>query len=153
MFIEIGDKNCVINPTTQRCRIGIERKEPNTKLLEFMAAFNLTEPIMAQHPEEKIYTRASPNGRSKAKLDHVLVNNAALNAISETGWIEENPFIPSDHGIVWIALDRSKLIGIIRSKGKKQQRETRNDNIRLKGARERMHEKYTGVLVRTHYPH
>jgi hypothetical protein len=83
MFIEIGDKNCVINPTNQRCQIGIERKEPNTKLLEFMAAFNLTEPIMAQHPEEKIYTRASPDGRSKANLDHVLVNDAALNAISK----------------------------------------------------------------------
>jgi hypothetical protein len=65
------------------------------------------------------------------------------------GWIEENPFIPSDHGIVWIALDRSKLKGINQRKGKKQQqRETRNDNIRLKGAQERMHEKYTGVPVR-----
>ena len=53
MFIEIGDKNCVINPTCQQCRIGIERKEPNTKLLEFMAAFNLTEPIMAQPPRRK----------------------------------------------------------------------------------------------------
>jgi hypothetical protein len=46
-------------------------------------------------------------------LDHILVNEAAFDAISETGWIEEeNPFIPSDHGIVWIALDRSKLKGI-----------------------------------------
>ena len=81
-------------------------------------------------------------------MDHVLVNEAAFDAISETGWIEENPFLPSDHGIVWIALDRSKLKGNNHSKGKKQQRETRNDNIRLKGAQERTHEKYTGVPVR-----
>ena len=52
------------------------------------------------------------------------------------------------HGIVWIALDRSKLKCINQRKGKKQQRETRNDNIRLKGAQERTHEKYTGVPVR-----
>ncbi len=69
-----------------------------------MKKHNLTEAIMNDHesPDSHIYTRTDKTGQSKAKLDHILINDAAHHVKAETGWIEQNPFNTSDHGLIWI---------------------------------------------------
>jgi len=149
MFIEIGDKNCALDPITQRRptrETGRHQGEPNQNLLRFIQAHDLIEPIVESHPNTNIYTRTSANGRSKAKLDHILVNRAAHNAIAETGWVQHNPIIPSDHGIVWISLEKSKLHTI--PQPPRNQQVDKNSTIRLKGANETTHDKYMGHPVR-----
>ena len=64
---------------------------------------------MELNPNTNIYTRESPNQQSKAKLDHILMNEPAYNITSDAGWITTNPFIISDHGIIWVALNKNKL--------------------------------------------
>ena len=100
------------------------------------------------HNETPIYTRVQ--NQSKAKLDHILTNPAAYEAMAETGWIEQNPFIDSDHGVVWIALDNDK-IGALKLKQLDDNRSARQgiqDRIRNKNAYAHTHGSYTGVPLR-----
>ena len=149
MFIEIGDKNCVLDPTTQRYPTREHHGEQNQHLLNFIRAHNLIEPIVESHPDQPIYTRESKSGRSKAKLDHVLVNAAAYSAVAESGWIQQNPTIPSDHGMIWISIPKEKL-NI--PKMNKQAKRDKHHTTRLKGAHETTHDKYAGHPVRLILP-
>jgi len=98
LYIEMGDKNCALDPPNQRIPYRSDHVEANQSLLNFVQTHNLIEPIMESHPNQPIFTRTGKNGNSKAKLDHILLNNAAYDHVVETGWIESNPLIPSDHG-------------------------------------------------------
>ena len=60
-------------------------------------------------PTKNIYTRESLNSRSKAKLDHILINEQAYNTVADAGWITTNPYIVLDHGIIWLSLNKDKL--------------------------------------------
>ena len=76
---------------------------------------------MELNPTANIYTRESPNKQSKAKLDHILINDQAYNAVADAGWITTNPYIVSDHGLVWLSLSKDKLDQLKHPKTKKQE--------------------------------
>ena len=146
LYIEMGDKNCALDPPNQRFPYRSDHVEANQSLLNFIQTHNLIEPIMESHPNQQIFTRTGKNGKSKAKLDHILLNNAAYDHVVETGWIESNPLIPSDHGIIWIALDKETLAPT--TKTTPTETKKNESTIRVKGAKEKTHEKYTGCPIR-----
>ena len=154
LYIDMGDKNCVINPHTQR--YPPTNKEPNKHLLSFITKHNLIEPIIVDHENTYtyIYTRTDKQGHSKAKLDHILINGAAHNVKAESGWTEKNPFIASDHGLIWISLNKDKL-DLIKHKQRNTNTENKNElrNIRLKGAESFTHEKFPGIPIRLKLAH
>ena len=147
LYIDGGDKNCTI--TTQQ-RIPTRAREPNDRLLKFMRENQLRETITSTHGHKTtpIYTRV--RNSAKAKLDHILANAAAYEAMAETGWIEQNPFIDSDHGIVWVALNNDKIgaLKLRNEDNKRSEAQGIQDRIRNKNAYEYTHGSYTGVPLR-----
>ena len=139
MFIDMGDKNCVLN-TCQRVPVRNRVQENNRPLLTFARKYGLTEVVTEDAgATTPIYTRVDWCEGSKAKLDHIHINAAAHRAHSASGWTETNPVIPrSDHGIVWVALDPIIMQGI--EPGKQEKREV----IRTNGAKEVTHDKFPG---------
>ena len=139
MFIDMGDKNCVLNPC-QRVPTRNRVQENNRPLLTFARKFGLTEVVTEDAgATTPIYTRVDNTEGSKAKLDHIHTNEAAYRAHSASGWTETNPVnTRSDHGIVWVALDPTIMQGIEPSKQEKR------EVIRTNGAKEVTHDKFPG---------
>ena len=100
---------------------------------------------MESYPEQYIYTRESKSGRSKAKLDHILLNKAMYDLVEETGWIQTNPIIHSDHGLIWMSISKDKLNIPNQPKSNNKDKHLRT---RLKGANLTTHTKYAGHPVR-----
>ena len=142
MFIDMGDKNVALTPT-QRLPQRHRLSDNNHAVLSFAHTHRLTEVITDDVPNgTHIYTRTS--GISKAKLDHIHLNEASLAAHSSSGWTETNPVTPgSDHGFAWVSF-RPQSLQQIRSSKKAETREV----IRTNGAGKHTHGKYTGVPMR-----
>ena len=149
LYIDMGDKNCVINHHTQRYPFN-PKGEPNQHLLRFMKQHNLIEVLTTNHtPETQIFTRSDPQKSTRAKLDHIIANEAAYHVTVASGWTEDNPFIKSDHGIIWASLDKNKL-DLIKLPAHREPDRTHSGttNIRLKGAKDITHTLYTGIPLR-----
>ena len=138
LYVDMGDKNAVLNPVYQR---KPNRYEPNGALKAYLAdEINpLTEVLTERYPTTEIFTRVQ--NETKAKLDHIIINEAARKRVINAGWTECNPFIKNDHGVVWLNLRIEKKNG----DGKIA---SRTPTPRIKGACETTHEAYNGFPVR-----
>ena len=149
LYIDMGDKNCVIDKSTQRYPPSTKR-EQNQTLMGFIKKHNLVEIITTDHrdPNSNIYTRSNEKGDNKSKIDHILLNEAATNIRAESGWTERNPYIHSDHGIVWVSLHTKQLQLLSQKHTKNRNTDALGNGIRLKGAEKTTHEKYNGIPLR-----
>ena len=154
-FIEIGDKNCNLTQN-QRVTRGVtmshqDHLEKNKHLLHYANndKCKLKELIMEHNPTENVFTHVISKN-SKAKLTHILANNTMAEMTMASGWTEENPYIISDHGIVWAefklpSLQKSTCV-----------HETETVTVpRFSGAKEQSHEGYAGypVCLKTNTTH
>ena len=81
----------------------------------------------------------------RSKVDHLLANDAARNSHAACGWEQVNPFVDTDHGIVWAALDIETLRPTAAPPTRGVVREMK---IMERGAKDVTHDRYPGWPVR-----
>ena len=122
LYVMTGDLNVVLQPDKHRLPPRTHEEEDNECIRNHMREHHLVEAVAHAYPDEEIYTHIvdrketaeadreedapEMTKHSKAKLSHILVNDAALAICTSAGWTERNPiFAGADHGLCYIALD------------------------------------------------
>jgi hypothetical protein len=111
LYVLAGDLNTVINPATQRLPPCSNTAEGNEALHRFLRNNFLVEIINFKYPGGGNFTHIHhDNEESKAKLDHIILNDTALNACTAAGHTEKNPIFPSDHGLSGLRLTQQAMV-------------------------------------------
>jgi exonuclease III len=141
----LGDFNMTMNENTQR---DPPREGPrqNGELLTFARGHGLTELVTYVHPNAPVYTWAKEDGTAKSKVDHLFVNDAARHSYVACGWTLINPFIHTDHGVVWAAFDMEKLKPVRAAPARRAR--PMDMPIMEKGANAYTHDRHPGYPLR-----
>ena len=110
LYISAGDFNAVLHPEQRLPRRGdFWHSEKNRELTRHIEKHDLTEVVDHYNETLTYYTYKSDTNGALSKIDHLLFNPAAMTHAVTAGHIQTNPYIPSDHGILWACLSRKKL--------------------------------------------